>query len=190
MEAVAAHALLVERLGNCEPVGDLGVEAVEGGVEAGHLRQVGAAGPDRADGGQVVRLVQGCQRDEALEPRQHVVVDQDRGGEVGAAMDHPVADGERRCAQMLHDPVAHDLLGRDEVGCLDLPVGQDGAAMLLGPEACPCRPDAVDLSGEAGAQILARDVEQLELDARAAGVEDEDGAGHAVTGCFRARWCA
>ena len=62
----------------------------------------------------------------------------------------PTASGG--CAQMLHDPVAHDLLGRDEVGCLDLPVGQDGAAMLLGREARPCRPDAVDLSGEAGAR--------------------------------------
>ena len=50
--------------------------------------------------------------------------------------------------------------------------------------------DTLDLTGEPCARIVAPDIEQLELDARAAGIEDEDGAGHAVTGCFRARWCA
>ena len=47
-------------------VGEIGMAAVKGGVEAGHLRQVGPQLHQGADRGEIVGLVQGCQRNEAL----------------------------------------------------------------------------------------------------------------------------
>ena len=49
VEAVAADALVVEPAGQGEPVGELGMAAVERGVEAGDLRQLGLDRGDRAD---------------------------------------------------------------------------------------------------------------------------------------------
>ena len=43
------------------------MSAVEGGIEAGDLWQVGLGGGDRTDAGEVVRLVQGRQRAEPVE---------------------------------------------------------------------------------------------------------------------------
>ena len=62
MEAVAPHALLVQRVGQGVAVGHLGMAAMEGGVEAGDLGNPGAALADHADGRQVVGLVQRRQR--------------------------------------------------------------------------------------------------------------------------------
>jgi len=63
---------------------------VEGGVEAGHLREVGIAGAQGADGGQGVGLVQRRERDERLEGRHHGLVQADRAREGAPAVHHPV----------------------------------------------------------------------------------------------------
>ncbi|GJD79423.1 hypothetical protein NBEOAGPD_2650 [Methylobacterium gregans] len=62
MEAVAANALLRHLTRDSEELRDLRLRVVEGGVEAGDLRQVGELPADDADRLQVVRLVQRCQR--------------------------------------------------------------------------------------------------------------------------------
>ncbi len=48
------------------------VAAVEGGVEAGDLRQFGEARADRADRRQIVGLMQRRERNVALEMREHL----------------------------------------------------------------------------------------------------------------------
>ena len=58
VEAVAADALVVEAARQREPVGELGMAAVKSGIEACHLRQVGLDRGDRADAGEIVRLMQ------------------------------------------------------------------------------------------------------------------------------------
>ena len=65
MKAVAAHALCIERLGDRVAVGDLGMAAVERGVEAGDLQQLRLARPDRPDRCEIVRLVQWSERRQA-----------------------------------------------------------------------------------------------------------------------------
>ncbi len=68
MEAIAAHALAMQRIRNGEAVGHFGMAAVEGGIEAGDLRQIGARGGDGRDGRQIVRLMQRCQRHQPAQP--------------------------------------------------------------------------------------------------------------------------
>ena len=58
MEAVAAHALVVEGPRQREGVVDEGVAVMEAGVEAGDLRDSRECRPRRFDAGEVVRLVQ------------------------------------------------------------------------------------------------------------------------------------
>ena len=182
VEAVAAHARAVELLRDGVAVGELGVAAVEGGVEAGDLRQPGPAGADRADRRQVVRLVERGERHQRLELLQERVVDQHRGGVVRAAVHDPVADRDRRGAQVLEQPAAEHLLRPPDVGGLlrrDLPVDGLAALGVLRREPRPRRADALDLAPEQPGQVAALpDPEELELDARAAGVEDQDGVRH------------
>ena len=91
MKAVAPHARFVQLLGDREATGDRGHGAVEGGVEAGHLRERRVELPHEADGAEVVRLVQRRERDEGLEPRQHRVVHPHRRREHDSPVHHPVA---------------------------------------------------------------------------------------------------
>ena len=96
MKAVAADAVVMEAARQGEPVGELRMGAVEGGIEAGDLGQVRLASGDRADAGEVVRLMQRGERAERLELGEHGIVDPHRGGELGAAVDHPVAHAPSR----------------------------------------------------------------------------------------------
>ena len=108
VEAVAADALVVEPARQGEPVGELGMAAVESGIEAGHLRQVGLDRGDRADAGEIVRLMQWRQRTQRLQLGEHSRIDANRRGVVDPAMHHPVADAEQRrpVAEMLAQPAA------------------------------------------------------------------------------------
>ena len=92
MEAVAAHARVVELLRQREHLRERRVGAVERGVEAGDLRQLRRALQQRADRREVVRLVQRRERHELLELRHDRGVDADRRGVVGAAVDDAMAD--------------------------------------------------------------------------------------------------
>ena len=95
VEAVAAHAFVVEMLRDRVVVRQRIVAAVEGGVEAGDLRQVGGARENGADRREIVRLVQRRQRHIAFELGQHLVVDQDRPVVVRAAMHDAMPDRDR-----------------------------------------------------------------------------------------------
>src|SRR4029077_9166173 len=62
MKAVTPDTFLIERIGQSEGLLDLRRSAVKGGIEACHLRQFGIEAHRHLDGGEVVRLVQWCQR--------------------------------------------------------------------------------------------------------------------------------
>ncbi len=95
VEAVAAHALVVERPGQSDPLRDRRLPPMEGRVETGDLRQVrprGGQGPDR---GETLRLVQRRQRNERLQ-RRHDLRRQPHGRmEVGAAVHDAVAGADQ-----------------------------------------------------------------------------------------------
>ena len=151
VEAVAADALVVERARQGVAVGVLGVAAVEGGVEAGDLRQVGVDRRDEADGGEVVRLVQRRQRLERGQPGEDVGVDAApggrsrgrrarRGGRRRGARAPPRPESQARSAS-----VAAGRSGSSAAS--QRPVDEDGAVGVGGAEA-RADADAVDLAAD------------------------------------------
>ena len=150
VKAVAADALLVQRLRQREALVDLRLRAVESGVETGDLRH-GREG--RARGlhpRQVVRLVQRRQRLQRRHRGEDGVVDQHRPGKGRAPMHDAVAHGHHRRAA---DARQHLLQG--------LRVRQARGAKAL------------DLARQQRRRQIAVARKQRELDRRRAGVEGE-----------------
>ena len=150
VEAVTTDALVVEPPRQREPVGELRMTAVERGVEAGHLRQVGLDRGDRADAGEIVRLMQRRERTERLQLGEHRRTDAHRRHEVDTAMHHPVTDAEQRrpIAEMLAQPAADhaEELAMTRAALVGpAPIDQHPAVGVRGNEARR-RADALDLA--------------------------------------------
>ena len=106
MEPVAADAFGVETLRDRVMVRDRTVAAMEGGIKASNLRHVGPICEQCPNGSEIVRLVQRCQRIVLLEPRQHVVIDQDRLAVVRAAMNNTMTDCRQIDVRELAQPLS------------------------------------------------------------------------------------
>ncbi len=96
MEPVAADAAFVEFARQGEALGQRRQGVVEGGIEAGDLRQARAQPRQRTDARQVVRLVQGAQRDQRFHVRQHGRIDPHRMDVAGTAVHHAMT-GRAKC---------------------------------------------------------------------------------------------
>ncbi len=96
VEAIAPHAFVVIGARQGEGVGHERMSAMEGGVEAGDLRDRRKGLHSRFDAGDVVGLVQRRERDQAPELRQHLAVDQDRLGKIRPAVHDAMADRRYR----------------------------------------------------------------------------------------------
>src|SRR3546814_6258898 len=75
MKSIAADSLFMQRAGEREPRGDLGLVMVKGGIEAGDLGKVRRQGCNGADRGQIVRLVERRKRAERVEFGEKVDID-------------------------------------------------------------------------------------------------------------------
>src|SRR4051812_37317779 len=95
MKPVAAHALRVETLRDGVVIRDRAVAAMESGVEAGDLRQIGGTRKDCANGRKVMGLMKRRERGQALEIADHLLVYQNRTVVVGTAMHHAMPNGAR-----------------------------------------------------------------------------------------------
>ena len=190
VKAVAAHALLVpavrrSRSGRRPRDGRDGTRCRS--RRPGDLRPARA---DLADRRQIVRLVQRRQRDEPLEPVQHRVVHQDRRVEVRAAMDDPMADRARR-----RHPAGRAATPSSRSSAARTSATSPGAvrssasiapAGVLGREMRPGA-DALELTLERQLEPVARgDIEELELDARRAGIDHQQRAARARHGAATA----
>jgi hypothetical protein len=125
MEAVAQDALglVLARQREAARLGRLG--RVEGGVEAGDLRQVGELVAKRPDGGEVVRLMVRRQRFERGQLTDNLGRQPAVGRESGAAMDDTMAGaGERDALAALAQPTQQE----GEGGA----VGRDGRQRVAG----------------------------------------------------------
>ena len=71
VEPVATYAGLSQVHGQRECLRQRRLRRVECGIEAGHLNEVGYPRRDRADGGKIVRLVQGRERHQSIERFEH-----------------------------------------------------------------------------------------------------------------------
>jgi len=182
------HARLVEIGRQGESLGDLRVRPVEGRVEARDLRKVRRAVHQHGDGGQVVGLVQGSERVEALQILEHARIHSHGGRVVETAVDDPVAHADelvllellsQEPPQMLHRPGVAE--GRARLPC---PLGHDPARRILGHEAGR-RVDAFELPPDIEGEIAVAHGEERELDARRPRVDDDDGVGHGVLSAAR-----
>ncbi len=178
MEPVAPDPFFMEVARQGVIVGERTVAAVKCRVETGDLRQCGEAGKQRANGSEIVRLMQRRQRHVTLQPRQHVVVDANGPVVFRPAMHHPVTHRHRIDATLLAQPRPRRAQSRRDVGDGSGLIGlvdQHTAVGGSGPQPRAAA-DAVDLAPDLALRIAAvLDREDLELDARRAGIDDEDG---------------
>src|SRR5262249_6548357 len=181
VKAVAADALLVEPLGQRVAVGDLWMAAMEGGVEAGDLGELRLPLQQGSDGAEIVRLMEWRKRRKSLESLDHGCVDQNRRTVIRTAMHHAVSDRDGQAsdlgAQELNDLAER---GRHVGGLGRRPglVDENFAFCVLGSEPW-LDANPLDLPLQATLQLIVRvDLEQLKLNTRAAGVDDENGVGH------------
>ena len=158
---------------------------MERGVEARDLRQIRYGVEQRADGREIVRLVQRRERIQALEVGKDVGIDADGRRIREAAVHDAMADGaQRMIAEVLADE-RDDMRERSimsERGAVGpSPLAQSFAARIEGFEARR-RIDLFDLPVVQPSEIAAALGEQRELDARRAGVDDGDRIAHGGPG--------
>ena len=177
MKAVAADPFGVEAFRDRVMIGDGTVAAVEGGIEAGDLRQVRKAGEKDADRRQVVGLVQRRQRHVTFEIGEHVAIDPDRPVILRAAMYDTVTDCRGHKFLRLAQPSAGAEQCRRNIADLRRRVGLVDQELRIGTFGAQLRPraDAVHLPFDQAAQpAVAVRREHLELDTRRAGIDDQD----------------
>ena len=153
VEAVALDAFGRETARQRKLLRDVGLTAVKRRIEAGnlgHFRQQGAQGFDAGD---VVRLVQGSERDETFQVAENGVVDHDRLRVTFAAMNDAVTDRDDLPAAVTADePLQQGIEGSaviDLVAFDDL-VGNAFASAVFGDQAGGAGAQAVDLAGDLG----------------------------------------
>ena len=178
VEAVPAHPVLAGDL----PVdrvrgGRLGQRAEERGVEHDDVRHVREQLAGHLDAGEVGRVVQRRQRGEGVDLRDDLVVDDDRRAEDRAAVHHPVADRDhvrrrrgpgrprRTAPSTARRPAPWSATGSVRSVVLPRVRVLDGALVLADP-----------LDDARRDRLAADGVDQLVLDRRRAGVDDEHGS--------------
>ena len=96
MKSVSSHAGGVQLLGQGESLRHLRICAVERGVEAGDLRQLGRALEQPTNGSEIVRLMERRQRDQLFKRRRHAGIDEHWLREVQPAMHDAMPDADER----------------------------------------------------------------------------------------------
>ena len=169
VKAVAADAFRVLLRRQCIAQCHVRIGGVEGGVEGGILRKARRRFGQRADGGEVVRIVERRQRHAGLDFGDDVGGEAARFQQCAPAMDDAVAS--RRQASGRNAAVFER--GEDMAEGVGMIAHHDGAAFAIERK----NRRAADLARHAGKQALEISVEQHDLDRRRAGIDDENG-GH------------
>lgn len=187
MEAVALDAALADIARQREHPRQRFLGGVECGVETGDLRQVAVTRADGANGGEIVGLVQGRKRFQRAQALQHVGVDAHRFGEVGAAVNDTMADGDDGAETGLFvEP-----LQQPERQVLEALGGGDVAEGAGGPRARGegegrLRADAGYLAAQQRGGVLLGGQIEAELDRGGTDVQDQQDIAHAASPALRA----
>jgi hypothetical protein len=137
VKAVALHAGVANRFRQRHELGDRRLAAMEAGVEAGHLRHGGEQLVHHVDRGEVVGLMERCQRDERPQVVQHLRCDDAGTGVLRPAVHDAVADAEHaRSAVAGAEPSGEHVERGATVGDRrgELLVGDPGAGLVLGAQ--------------------------------------------------------
>jgi hypothetical protein len=153
--------------------------SVEGSVEAGDLQQMRLPLQNRADRAKIVGLMQGREGYEALEAADNRIVHNGRLTVVRPAMHNAMADGCGQVSAHLLSQERDDFIERRR-HLAYFPsrprVIDEGFSLDVFRHQMRACADTVDLSFHAPLKLVMSDnCEQLELDARAAGVENQNG---------------
>ena len=168
MEAISLHPGATDLQWQRNKIDFIAMSAMERGVEARHLGQVGTKRGDDLDRLQVVRLVQGRKRAQRRELRDHLRARPHRLRELQPAVNDAMADGDELVVAALSLQEL-DQMG-DGAGMIQLAplapclCADFGALRVLGDES-RCRADAFDLPLQQRVLVV-RDVEDAELEAR------------------------
>ena len=178
MKSVALDSGLGQIARQGERLGEFGLNPVECRVETRDLDDLRCMLSDRTDGLQVMRLVQGCQRDQRCKPLDDGGIDEDRAGVICTAMNDPVPDRQNGFTiQQLScgfDDRARGLRMTDLLfPCLLRCHGSIGRGDPKLRRVAQC----LHLAAEQGT-IGAPDFVQAELDAGRAGIQDGDTSLH------------
>src|SRR5262249_33749032 len=95
VKAVTPDAGIVKLGGQGEPLRKVRRRSMKRGVEAGHLRKIGPTVEQQPDRGEIVRLMQRCERRESLELVGEVALDARGRGVRVAAVHHTMTDAEQ-----------------------------------------------------------------------------------------------
>ena len=165
---------------------------MEGGIEAGDLRQRRRALYQDPDRRQVMRLVQRRQGNQALELRHHIPIYAHRCRVVDAAVHHTVSDGGQLVlgGVGLLQPVPDmgDRAVVPELGALCPALLARRLAGSARGDEMGARVDAFDLAACHDRRLDAGRREQRELDAGRAGVQDKDRISHSVPFTLSYAW--
>src|SRR5581483_141769 len=139
------------------------------------------------DRGETARLVQGSKRSQCLQRGKGLAGDHDRAEKITSAMDDAMSDGGKSVsAKILFDPGEYI-----EEQALALARAR-GSALLeqlvarsVGDDDARCLFLLVEQAPASKLGVGLRDIEQTELDAGGAGIEQQDGIGHAGLFHFR-----
>ena len=181
VKAVAAQAALPGVPGQGQHFFHIGQRVVKGRVEAGYLREIRQVLQQRADGFERERLVQWRQRYVAAQVFEHARIHAHRVGILGAAMHHAVRHGRDAVAALRRacQHAAAYVLQRRVVGVGG--IQRHGAGRHAGfAKGGRWAGDAVHLAvpQRLARQGLGAGVEERELDARRAAVQDQNQVAH------------
>ncbi len=102
-----------------EHLGHIGLGAVERRVEAGHLRQLGSTLQRSANRSEIVRLMQGGQRNEGFQHLQHLCIHAHRLCVGQAPVHHPVPDADQPVVRQFRPQIADQMVERPVMAQLD-----------------------------------------------------------------------
>ena len=179
MKAISPHPLSIEALGDGVVIHNRSVTAMECGIKAGNLWQIGRMRENGADRRKVVGLMKRRQRDIALEPREHVGVDENRTIKIGASMHDAVPDRSGVDTQLISQPRACRLQRDRHAGhSIFIVSAVHRAAGILAAGSQPrSRADAIHLTFDLAHELVAAlQRKDLEFHAGRAGVDDENRA--------------
>ena len=186
--AVAAQAFPVIRIGQRQPLDDFVVPPVKAGIEDRDLRQIGQTRANRFDRRQLGRQVQRHHRHQRAQLGEHRVVDPDGRSVTRAAEHHAMADHHRHdTVELVAQPLQQHRHRRAGVGRLrgaQLPVGKRSSG-AVGRLQMRLDADTVQLTLDRDRQpAVGECLEQLEFEARAAGVDAKNGVRHRAFPAF------
>jgi len=150
---------------------------MERSIKARHLQQFRPLCQERADRGEIVRLVEGGERTELFEPLEHIFVDDDCSIIVRAAVNDAVSDRRKLDFLCLAQPITRGAYRRGDVPNflrrIRL-VDETLAVARLGPQPWP-RTNSVKLAFDEALRVTGGSlVKYLEFDTRRTRVDDED----------------